>query len=433
MSVIKCGFEIEITDDKKFLEAVGEYCDKKPTDVSYDDVSNFIKEKIFDDFSYGSGYHSHQIRTDNQIADIAVVRGIETDGGFYTSIECDEIVAVADKMYDDEEVAKNVINFIAHRDCEYVKNIQGSDLLWLDKNDNKGSYVVDIELPQDGEYAGWNLTLYITDNKLRGVQEISLHNDNENREIEINPSVDAVKNIIDEAQSIISQKYLNIPSWDYIEKNTLYVAKFDNGDRRTGTREALAWAYNDPNLDEIGEASWTAQPEDLQRFYKAFEHAWREGKFAYGEFKMFYDSWVKCPERYEPQKREPIGRLSDELAKLSVYDDLIIKNYDGQGAGNHRVGNFVEALAEIGTDFDVVEVKPKDPNNQYSYMEITVQTDDDKTFQRYDYEANRNAIRHDKYMGDGKYESIQTLSKKDVIKKDIEQQKTAEKGKILES
>lgn len=111
-------------------------------------------------------------------------------------------------------------------------------------------------------------------------------------------------------------------------------------------------------------------------------------------------------EKYEPQTREVLGKLSDELAKISVYDDLIIKNYDGQGAGNHRVGNFVEALDEIGVDFDVVEVKPKEPRNPYSYMEITVQTNDDKAFQRYDYEANRNAIRHDKYMGDGKYENI---------------------------
>lgn len=427
MSVIKCGFEIEVTDDKKFLEAVGKYYGKKPTDVGYDDVSNFIKENIFDDFSYGSG-NNHQIRTDNQIADVARVRGIETDGGFYTSIECDEIIAVADKMYGDEEIAKNVINFIANKDCEYVKSIQGSDLLWIDKDDNRRNYVVDIELPQNGEYAGWNLTFRITENKIRGVQEIRLHNDNENREIEINPSINAVKSIIDEAQSVISQKYLNLPSWDYIKKNTLYVAKFENGDRRTGTREALAWAYKDPNLDEIGEASWTAQPQDLQRFYKAFNRAWREGMYAYGEFKSFYDSWIKNPERYEPQTREVIGKLSDELAKLSVYDDLIIKNYDGQGAGNHRVGNFVEALEEIGTDFDVVEVKPKEPKNPYSYMEITVQTDDDKAFQRYDYEANSNAIKHDRYMGDGKYESIQTLSKKDVIKRDIEQQKL-QKGK----
>jgi len=107
MSVIKCGFEIEITDDKAFIEKVARYMKTKPELVIYDDISNFIlvcflkgfrENKIFDDFSYDSG-NSHQIRTDNQIADIARVRGIETDGGFYTSIDCDKIVEVADKMY----------------------------------------------------------------------------------------------------------------------------------------------------------------------------------------------------------------------------------------------------------------------------------------------------------------------------------------------
>lgn len=98
MSVIKCGFEIEITDDKAFIEKVARYMKTKPELVIYDDISNFIENKIFDDFSYDSG-NSHQIRTDNQIADIARVRGIETDGGFYTSIDCDEIVEVVDKMY----------------------------------------------------------------------------------------------------------------------------------------------------------------------------------------------------------------------------------------------------------------------------------------------------------------------------------------------
>jgi len=87
MSVIKCGFEIEITDDKAFIEKVARYMKTKPELVIYDDISNFIfvcvlkgfrEDKIFDDFSYDSG-NSHQIRN--------------------TSIDCDEIVEVVDKMY----------------------------------------------------------------------------------------------------------------------------------------------------------------------------------------------------------------------------------------------------------------------------------------------------------------------------------------------
>jgi len=477
MSVIKCGFEIEITDDKAFIEKVAKYMETEPELVTYDNISNFIEDSIFNDFSYGSGEKSHQIRTDNQIADVARVRGIETDGGFYTSIDCDEIVEVVDKMYDekqrgltDGEFAKSVFDMLSKDDYKYLKDYQDTNVTFLEVQDFEKSetsfqfggdswqnsqaglsdfcnsyfaknsdkqYVYDLEIKQEGIAENWHISVDMNDK--RNDYHITLVNDYIGKHIDLS-TASALKELglsqeslnmtgfINNVQSILSQAIYDVPSFDYIEKNTLYVAKFDNGDRRVGTKEALAWVRNDPNLDEIGEASWTAQPQDLQRFYKAFDRAWKEGMYAYGEFKSFYDSWVKNPEKYEPQTREVIGKLSDELAKLSVYDDLIIKNYDGQGAGNHRVGNFVEALAEIGTDFDVVEIKPKEPKNQYSYTEITVQTDDDKAFQRYDYEANRKAIKHDKYMGDGKYESIQTLSKKDVIKKDIEQQRL-QKGK----
>ena len=79
--------------------------------------------------------------------------------------------------------------------------------------------------------------------------------------------------------------------------------------------------------------------------------------------------------------------------------DLIIENYDKEGVGNHHVGNFIEALQQLDYDFDVVRIT----DDLYGYNGIIIQTDDIEKLKEFDAKSNKNAIEHDKYLGDGKY------------------------------
>ena len=112
----------------------------------------------------------------------------------------------------------------------------------------------------------------------------------------------------------------------------------------------------------------------------------------------FYVEWAKNPKQFEPDHRTVISKLSEELEKFNVTDDLMIKNFDGEGIGNHRVGNYIESLNIIDDDFDVVEV-----TESCNYPCIIIQEDDHDKVNRLSTESNRMAIIHDKYMGDGKY------------------------------
>lgn len=201
-------------------------------------------------------------------------------------------------------------------------------------------------------------------------------------------------------------------SLDYIKENSLFVLRYVSGYRIKGTYEDLKDSASNEDVKDFDLACWEGQPKELQQFYKDHEYAtYQMHRTDLFDVDKFYAEWVKDPKQFEPQQREVIGKLSDYIGeenatkRFKLSDDLIINNYDGDTAGNHRVGNFMEALETFKdvADFDVVEFIPSD-GTDYSYHKIIVQTDNRDAFRVFDREANENAIRHDKFMGDGKYE-----------------------------
>lgn len=192
--------------------------------------------------------------------------------------------------------------------------------------------------------------------------------------------------------------------WDYIDKNTIWVAHFETGYRTTGTYDEVKKYYEYDDIDEIDTVIWEGQPEELQPFYMAYEYGFYDlNRHELYQLKDFYDEWAKDPSQFIPDHRPVIGRLSEVLPGLNPTGDLIVSNYYGHGgAGNHRVGNFIEALNDMGIDFNVVQYDPpKDGRTAHVY----IQTDNLDVLKQFSEEANSNAKKHDPYMGDGRYEN----------------------------
>ena len=191
-----------------------------------------------------------------------------------------------------------------------------------------------------------------------------------------------------------------LPSFDYIEKNTVWVAKFEHGHRITGTYDEISKYKDCEDLDEIDTVSWKGQPDSLKQFYKDYEYAFYQmGRTDLYFTKDFYNEWVKDPSKFEPQKQPVIGKLSEEIKSLGECGNLIIQNYDFETAGNHHTGNFVEALTELEVDFDIISVSKRDADTTV----IIIQTDDQSLFNKFGMLANEKAIKHDRFIGDGKY------------------------------
>ena len=186
-------------------------------------------------------------------------------------------------------------------------------------------------------------------------------------------------------------------SFEYINKNTLWVAKYESGYRRVGNYSEIKELYKDDDIDEIDIVSWRGQPDELKEFYKDYEYANYYKKRNLYLIKDFYKEWIEDKSQFKPEVKPVIGKLSEIIREMDECDDLIINNYDEETAGNHHVGNFIEALETLNIDFDVTEII--DGN----YKRVITQTDDIETFGKFSNEANSNAIKHDKYFGDGKY------------------------------
>lgn len=232
---------------------------------------------------------------------------------------------------------------------------------------------------------------------------------------------DMVKDSIVKPGTLVQEPGSRIPEaidWDYIDENTKWVAHFYSGRRITGSRKDVEPYYNDRDIDEIDIVSWEGQPEDLQGFYKAYSYAFYDlNRHDLYNVKDFYGEWSKNPAAFVPELKPVIGRLSDVLPKLDVTDDLIVSNYYGYvGAGNHRVGNFIEALNDLDMDFEIVKFEPKNPNEEYSTNHVWVQTDNMKALNAFSVEANDNAIKHDQFFGDGRYEDSEISKRLNIVK-----------------
>ena len=188
---------------------------------------------------------------------------------------------------------------------------------------------------------------------------------------------------------------------DYIEQNTLWYAKFESGYSTIGTHDEVKKYYSHDDIDEIDIVTWEGQPKELQDFYKAYNYALYDLKrHDLFEIKDFYEEWSKTPLKFTPEYKPVIGKLSEFLELLDPCDDVIISNYYGiEGAGNHRVGSFIETLQMLDMDFDVVSFEENPPHDN----KISIQVDDLELLRKFSYKANSVAISHDPYMGDGKY------------------------------
>ena len=186
--------------------------------------------------------------------------------------------------------------------------------------------------------------------------------------------------------------------YDYIVANTKYVARFTNGRRETGNAKEIKKYYNRSDVKDIDAVCWEGQPKELQAFYKAYNRANYVLGLDLFLVEDFYEEWIKDPKQFEAEYHEVIGQLSEKLSDLDIKSDVIIENYDGQTLGNHIVGNFKEALDDMYMDFDVIQLLEK-----HGYTTIIIQDDNVDKIRDLSLRANKNAIAHDRYMGDGKY------------------------------
>lgn len=91
--------------------------------------------------------------------------------------------------------------------------------------------------------------------------------------------------------------------------------------------------------------------------------------------------------------------LSDIINQYNLCSDMLIESADKKTIGDHHVGNFMEALDSLKLDFIVSLVDDSDK----SYIKITLDEDYNDDMEELNYISNNNAIKHDKYFGDGKY------------------------------
>ena len=110
---------------------------------------------------------------------------------------------------------------------------------------------------------------------------------------------------------------------DYIEKNTLWYAKFETGYRTSGTYDEVKKYYSHEDIDEIDTCSWEHQPKELQEFYKSYYYALYDlNRHDLYEIKDFYEEWSKNPSQFKPGHKPVIGKLSEYIESLKLTDDL---------------------------------------------------------------------------------------------------------------
>lgn len=186
---------------------------------------------------------------------------------------------------------------------------------------------------------------------------------------------------------------------DFIKDNTIWVIKYTSH-RETGKYKELKSKLNNPEIKDFDIVAWHGQPKELQDFYKTYEYAiYKLNRTDLTNIDVFYEEWIKDPDQFKADHMPVIGQLYTALDVFDPCSDLIVENYDKHTIGNHKVGNFVEALQQLDCDFNVVKVC----DDLYGFNGIIIQTDDQELIDKFSHVVNRIAIEHDRIMGDGKY------------------------------
>lgn len=113
-TVIKCGFEIEIKDVDAFIEKVAKEYETEPEELTDDNISDFIENNIFGKYD--------DINPKNRIRNLALVRGLETDGGFYTMVDCDKVMDRVDELYDEKNKQDEKMTMFSKDDVKAEPN-----------------------------------------------------------------------------------------------------------------------------------------------------------------------------------------------------------------------------------------------------------------------------------------------------------------------
>lgn len=167
-----------------------------------------------------------------------------------------------------------------------------------------------------------------------------------------------------------------------IKNRTIWVVKYNNGHRITCLESEIN--YKDENVRDVDRAAWSAQPKDLQDFYKDYDFAvYRQNRRDLESIEDFYEEWIEDPLQFQPESRPVIGHLFEILETMRPDQSVVIRNYNKKPIGNHHVDCFIEALEILETDFDVVE---------FSDDRIIIQSDDLDLISNFDSKANKAAI-----------------------------------------
>lgn len=168
--------------------------------------------------------------------------------------------------------------------------------------------------------------------------------------------------------------------YDYIWSNTVWVLKYDTGERQF-CKPLERLRYLDKNV-EMNIAAWENQPEELKQFYKDYEYAKTKyciGRPELSSTKNFYDEWIKNPDIFRPEKKPVIGKLSEALKDIDAETNLVVYNYDLESTERCKAHIFKETtnMAKV-FDFDVISIE-KDADG----VQITVMTDENTAFKNY--------------------------------------------------
>ena len=305
-----------------------------------------------------------------------------------------------------DEIEKKLQQFRAENKVYVGKKDENPGLTSLYSGDEKKLTLVDIKQdPQDSNkmqytYIG-DKGIYISNDSisnLKGKIQKSLGNINAKAD-EIRSEKDLAKMAKKEQlNNSLKEDIQDDLTLDYIKDNTKWVIKYANGYRKVCKGNEL-----EDNLDErvsdYDIVAWEGQPEELKEFYKDYEYAFydldrRELYF----IEDFYKEWIKDRTQFKPKysQSKVISDLKTELNKLSKNEDVLIRGIDSKGyrvtLGNHRTQNWVDALNELSTNFDVIAIEEASPKD-YKYLTITINVDDKELADDFSSEANDAAIK----------------------------------------
>lgn len=143
-----------------------------------------------------------------------------------------------------------------------------------------------------------------------------------------------------------------IKDYSVIEKDTRWVAKMMHG-RHTGTYEELKEYWESEDCRDFDTLAKQPTPE-LQHFWDAFYQFGQDYSFIYNAKEFFELIYSKCPYAFDkkPERRCKVTTLAEVLVKVTNPEESIMV----ENCGNHYACNWIDALADLGRNYDVINI-----------------------------------------------------------------------------